>query len=82
MMLLDNPPSGPGSGPHRLPSGWSTLGRVLPSGASGSPLRSLAFFDGAGAAVPALTPAPWVALGPVLLLIADRRAGRTPAPGL
>ncbi|MFE5509984.1 hypothetical protein ACFQ9J_05105 [Streptomyces sp. NPDC056529] len=75
MMLLGNPLSGLGSGPYWLPSGWSTLGQVLPPGASGSLLRSLAFFDGTGAAVPALTLAAWVALGLVLLLIADRRGG-------
>ncbi|MYV69740.1 hypothetical protein GT043_28120 [Streptomyces sp. SID2131] len=77
MMLLGNPLSGLGSGPYWLPSGWSSLGQVLPPGASGSLLRSLAFFDGTGAAVPALTLAAWVALGLVLLLVADRRGGKT-----
>ncbi|MEW1903793.1 hypothetical protein [Streptomyces sp. NPDC086147] len=75
--------TGLGSGPYWLPSGWSTLGQVLPPGASGSLLRSLAFFDGTGAAVPALTLAAWVALGLVLLLVADRRgahARRDAAP--
>ncbi|MFJ4339563.1 hypothetical protein [Streptomyces sp. NPDC088915] len=80
MMLLGNPLSGLGSGPYWLPSGWSTLGQVLPPGASGSLLRSLAFFDGTGAAVPALTLAAWVALGLVLLFVADRRSNSLRIP--
>ncbi|MFJ7127512.1 hypothetical protein [Streptomyces sp. NPDC098101] len=81
MMLLGNPLSGLGSGPYWLPSGWSALGQVLPPGASGSLLRSLAFFDGTGAALPALTLAAWVALGLTLLLIADRRGAKARRAG-
>ena len=33
MMLLGNPLSGVASAPQMLPSGWGTLGRLLPPGA-------------------------------------------------
>lgn len=83
MMFLGNPLSGLSSGPHWLPTGWSTLGQLLPPGASGSLLRANAYFDQSGAASPALTLAVWVALGLVLILIADRRGRgrRTVAAG-
>ncbi|MFF2728902.1 hypothetical protein ACFVS9_13495 [Streptomyces sp. NPDC058008] len=83
MMFLGNPLSGLGTGPHWLPSGWSTLGQILPPGASGSLLRANAYFDGIGATGPALVLAAWVALGLILILVADRRgakAARTVAP--
>ncbi|MEV6201351.1 hypothetical protein AB0M64_15385 [Streptomyces sp. NPDC051771] len=78
MMLLGNPLSGLATGPYWLPSGWATFGQLLPPGASGSLLRANAYFDGTGAQTPLLTLAAWVALGLVLLLVADRRgAGKT-----
>ncbi|MCC5036888.1 hypothetical protein DMH02_027875 [Streptomyces sp. WAC 00631] len=80
MMLLGNPLSGLGSGPYWLPSGWAAFGQLLPPGASGSLLRANAFFDGTGATGPALVLAGWVAVGLVLLLIADRR-NRSTRPG-
>lgn len=73
VMLLGNPLSGLGVGPHWLPDGWSTLGQLLPPGAAGSLLRSNAFFGGQGAAGPALVLTCWVVLGLALVLIADRR---------
>ncbi|WP_328875403.1 hypothetical protein OHT76_37975 [Streptomyces sp. NBC_00287] len=80
MMFLGNPLSGLSSGPHWLPSGWSTLGQLLPPGASGSLLRANAYFDGTGAMPPALVLTAWVALGLVLVLIADRRGPKAVAP--
>jgi hypothetical protein len=79
MMLLGNPLSGLGTGPYWLPSGWSLLGQVLPPGASGSLLRANAYFDGTGAATPALVLAAWVVVGLTLVYAADRRGPR-PAP--
>ncbi|MZD07381.1 hypothetical protein GTW43_20175, partial [Streptomyces sp. SID5785] len=61
MMLLGNPLSGLATGPHWLPAGWAAFGQALPPGAAGALLRTNAFFDGAGAAGPALTLAAWVA---------------------
>ncbi|MEU3663716.1 hypothetical protein AB0E77_28825 [Streptomyces sp. NPDC032940] len=85
MMFLGNPLSGLATGPHWLPEGWSTLGQLLPPGASGSLLRANAYFDGTGAATPALTLAVWVVLGLLLILAADRRGvkagGGEPAAG-
>ncbi|MFD5520724.1 hypothetical protein [Streptomyces sp. NPDC127066] len=78
MMLLGNPLSGLATGPHWLPTGWATLGQLLPPGASGSLLRANAFFDSSGAGLPALTLTIWVGVGIALALLADRR-GRRPA---
>ena len=80
MMFLGNPLSGLSSGPHWLPGGWSTLGQLLPPGASGSLLRANAYFDGTGATAPAITLTAWVALGLVLNFVADRRGRRTATP--
>ncbi|MEU8378157.1 hypothetical protein [Streptosporangium sp. NPDC048865] len=75
MMLLGNPLSGL-AGPHWLPTGWAALGQLLPPGASGSLVRAIAFFDGTGAGVPALTLGLWTLAGLLLLLVADRRTAR------
>lgn len=79
MMLLGNPLSGLATGPHWLPNGWATVGQLLPPGASGSLLRTNAFFDGASAGFPALVLTAWVVLGVTLVLLADRRGYRTTA---
>lgn len=63
MVLLGNPLSGLGSAPEMLPEGWGTLGRLLPPGATGSLLRSTAFFDGAAAAAPVAVLGAWVLAG-------------------
>ncbi|TYB56230.1 hypothetical protein FXF51_44290 [Nonomuraea sp. PA05] len=84
MMLIGNPLSGM-AGPYWLPTGWATLGQLLPPGASGSLVRALSFFDGTGAATPAWTLAAWVVAGLLIILIAGRRTTRparteTPVP--
>ncbi|MEV6863430.1 hypothetical protein AB0M44_20800 [Streptosporangium subroseum] len=79
MMLLGNPLSGL-AGPYWLPTGWATLGQLLPPGASGSLVRALAFFDGTGAGRPVLTLAAWALAGLLAILIADRRTARGPQP--
>ncbi|MFE1951147.1 hypothetical protein ACFW9D_11835 [Streptomyces sp. NPDC059524] len=76
MMLLGNPLSGLATGPHWLPAGWALLGQLLPPGASGSLLRANGFFDGTGAARPALTLAAWVVAGIGLVVLADLRGRR------
>ncbi|GAA3290193.1 hypothetical protein GCM10020295_03960 [Streptomyces cinereospinus] len=76
MMFLGNPLSGLASGPYWLPDGWSTLGQLLPPGASGSLLRANAFYDGTGAGGPALVLAVWVLAGLALMCVADRRHRR------
>ncbi|MEV0846545.1 hypothetical protein AB0J21_11850 [Streptomyces sp. NPDC049954] len=74
MMFLGNPLSGLATGPYWLPDGWSTLGQLLPVGASGSLLRANAFFDGTGAGGAVVTLSVWALAGLVLVLTAVRRA--------
>ncbi|RZT19667.1 hypothetical protein EV649_2803 [Kribbella sp. VKM Ac-2569] len=77
MMLLGNPLSGMTSAPEMLPSGWGTLGQLLPPGAAGTALRSVSFFDGAGAARPLVVLTCWLLAGVVLCgLGALRSRGR------
>jgi hypothetical protein len=67
VVLLGNPLSGLASAPELLPSGWGTLGQLLPPGATGTLLRSVSWFDGAGAGTPLLVLSTWCLAG--LLLI-------------
>lgn len=77
MMLLGNPLSGMTSAPEMLPNGWGTLGQLLPPGAAGTALRSVSFFDGAGAARPLVVLACWLLAGVALCgLGALRSRGR------
>ncbi|MFJ6070989.1 hypothetical protein ACIQFU_09095 [Streptomyces sp. NPDC093065] len=76
MMFLGNPLSGLPTGPYWLPDGWSTLGQLLPPGASGSLLRANAFFGGTGAGGPALVLGAWAVAGLALMFAADRRHNR------
>ncbi|NYJ08842.1 hypothetical protein [Petropleomorpha daqingensis] len=77
IVLLGNPLSGLTSAPELLPSGWGTLGQLLPPGATGTLLRSVSWFDGAGAGTPLLVLSTWCAAGLVLLgagaLLSSRR---------
>ncbi|TWD74898.1 hypothetical protein FB561_6333 [Kribbella amoyensis] len=73
MMLLGNPLSGMTSAPEMLPGGWGALGQLLPPGAGGTALRSVGFFDGAGAGRPLLVLGCWLVLG---LLLCAAGAGR------
>lgn len=78
MMFVSNPLAGLATGPQWLPRGWGAFGQTLPVGATGTWLRSAAYFDGRG-----MGGAPWVLLawavaGLVLLGIGAWR-GRTGA---
>ena len=53
------------------------FGQILPPGAAGTLVRSVAYFDGAGGLTAGLTLAAWVAIGVVLHEVGTRRA---PAP--
>jgi hypothetical protein len=66
VFLLGNPLSGLTSAPELLPQPWGAVGQFLPPGAGGTLLRSVAFFDGAGAAVAAWVLAAWAGVGLVL----------------
>lgn len=67
MLLLGNPLSAATSAPEMLPQPWGDLGQLLPPGAAATLLRSVAFFDGAGAAGPLIVLAAWAAAGFALL---------------
>jgi hypothetical protein len=73
LILLGNPLSGLSSAPELLPAGWGTLGQFLPPGATGTLLRSLAFFDGAGAARSVTVLTCWLAGGLALYAVGLRR---------
>ncbi|GAA0249513.1 hypothetical protein [Cryptosporangium japonicum] len=78
-VLLGNPLSGLASGPEFLPSGWSTLGQLLPPGASATLLRGNAYFDGAGTATASTVLTCWVAAALLLNVVASRRTVAPPA---
>jgi hypothetical protein len=52
MLLLGSPLSGLSTAPEMLPAGWGTLGQLLPPGAGGTGLRTVAFFPDASVAGP------------------------------
>jgi hypothetical protein len=74
MMLLGNPLSGMASAPEMLPSGWGALGQLLPPGAAGTMLRSVAFFDGAAIAKPVIVLTSWLVAGLLLCVLGAARA--------
>ncbi|TDD28559.1 ABC transporter permease [Kribbella turkmenica] len=76
MMLLGNPLSGLTSAPEMLPGGWGALGQLLPPGAAGTALRSVSFFDGAGAAGPLVVLGSWLLAGLVLCGLGAVRSRR------
>lgn len=79
MFLLGNPLSGVTSAPEMLPTGWGTLGQLLPPGAGGNLLRSTSFFDGAAAGGPLLVLSVWLVAGVAMAAIGSkvRPAGHT-----
>ncbi|GLY07995.1 MULTISPECIES: ABC transporter permease [Actinoplanes] len=79
MMLIGNPLSGSATAPEMLP-GWSgALGQLLPPGAGGQLLRSVAFFDGHGSAHAIIVLAAWLAVGLALCVAGGVRSRRTAA---
>jgi hypothetical protein len=75
IFLLGNPLSGLASAPEMLPQPWGALGQLLPPGAGGSLLRSVAWFDGAAAAAPVWVLATWALVGLLLVAVAPSRTG-------
>jgi hypothetical protein len=80
MMLLGNPLSGMTSAPEMLPSGWGALGQLLPPGAAGTALRSVSFFDGAGAARPLVVLTCWLVAGIALCALGAMKSQRAVHP--
>jgi len=67
LVLLGAPLSGLSAVPEWLPSPWGDLGQLLPTGATATALRSMAFFDGHGSKSALLVMLMWLALGLLLL---------------
>ena len=73
-LMIGNPAAGAATAPALLPSPWAEVGQALPPGALASALRSIAYFDGAGIALPATALGLAALLGIGLELLADRRS--------
>ncbi|WP_446225175.1 hypothetical protein ACTWPB_08725 [Nocardia sp. IBHARD005] len=80
MLLVGNPFSAATSAPELLPQPWGTLGQLLPPGAAASLLRSVAYFNGAGAIAPLTVLLAWAAGGVALLGLGALRSRRTDTP--
>ncbi len=78
MMFIGNPLSGMATTAAWLPAGWGALGQLLPPGAAGASVRSMAFFDGHGATTPLLVLVCWIAVGIALCVAAGRKKASTP----
>jgi hypothetical protein len=72
MFLIGNSISGVTSAPELLPTGFGTLGQLLPAGAGGTLLRSTSYFDGAAASGPILVLISWMAAGLLLTALGRR----------
>ncbi|GAA3491724.1 ABC transporter permease [Streptomyces cremeus] len=81
MVLVGNPFSGATSAPYLLPEPAGFLGQLLPPGAGGAFLRSVAFFDGAGAGAAPLTLTLWAGLGLLAVMVATKTADEETTPG-
>lgn len=77
MLFVSNPLSGLVTGWQWLPSGWGELGQLLPVGAAGTFLRSVAYFDGAGAGASPWVLAAWCTAGALLLVLGAWRSSRS-----
>lgn len=80
MLLLGNPLSAATSAPELLPEPWGALGQLLPPGAAVSAVRSVAYFDGAGAGGPLAVLLAWAAGALALLVVGALRGRGKPAP--
>ena len=66
MMFVGNPFAGIATSAQWLPGGVAMIGQLLPPGAAGTLVRSVAYFDGVGGGAAALTLAVWVLAGVLL----------------
>jgi len=70
--FLGNPFAGIATGATWLPPGVAVMGQVLPPGAAGTLVRSVAYFGGVGGEVAALTLGVWLLVGLTLWFLAPR----------
>ena len=80
MMFLGNPLAGIATTAAWLPDGLGLFGQLLPPGATGTLVRSAAYFDWAGSGLAAMTLVAWVAVGVALTGIGIARDRATPLP--
>jgi hypothetical protein len=80
IFLVGNALSGLASAPELLRKPWGTFGQLPPIGAGGTLLRSVAYFDGHGAARALLVLAAYAVAGLALLAVGPR--GLRPANGV
>jgi len=73
IFLVGNPLSAVSSAPEMLPQPWGEVGQWLPPGAGATLLRSVSWFDGAGATRPLWVLSGWAVLGFVLVLVGRAR---------
>lgn len=75
MVLVGNPWSGVTSAPELLPEPAGTMiGQLLPPGAAGTLLRSVAYFDGAAVIGPLTVLLVWAVAGLTAVAMRARRA--------
>ncbi|SFK03263.1 hypothetical protein [Cellulomonas sp. KH9] len=79
MMFLGNPFAGIATTSAWLPAGLGTFGQILPPGATGTLVRSVAYFGGTGGLTAGLTLGGWVVVGLVIHTVGTRRAARATA---
>lgn len=79
MMFLGNPFAGMATTAAWLPAGLGTFGQILPPGATGTLVRSVAYFGGAGGLTAGLTLFAWVIAGLVIHTLGSRRADESVA---
>ncbi len=63
-----------------LPGGWGGLGQWLPPGATGTSLRSVAWFDGAGSTGAFVVLGVWLLVGLTLGLLPARWGSQPSGP--
>lgn len=79
-VLVGNPLSGLATGPEMLPAPWGAIGQFLPPGATGTLMRNVAFFDGHGAATPAVILTCYLVVGVIMYGIAVLRTTNQKSP--
>ncbi|MFF0454673.1 ABC transporter permease [Nocardia africana] len=80
-VALGIPLSGAMSAPELLPTGWGTLGTLLPPGAAATALRSTAYFGGSGSATALAVLSCWT-VGGLLLAALPQRTRHLPEQAL
>ena len=71
-IAIGNPGSGNASAPELLPGFWHVAGQLLPPGAGGQALRTVAYFDASALTQPLLVLAGWALAGAAMIVLARR----------